>query len=317
MSGRPVDGAEGPWTGRYPLSLPSHAWPPEAPASSRGKPSCSLLGDSVHVPPGECIRLDVDMTESAEARRVLKRGAEAPEGGESMEADLAEGPPKRARPAVPAFGLMQAKPKVKPTPPRANPRLHPQQGELPRWERRQDWDEDCRCRRVEGQDASSSASGVDQSWPGGVGTALEQPRYTNRCRYFWRRRGCKLGAHCDFCHVHPIEPGEEDGSQMVFSIEKQRVTKLGKKERAARKELAWQHVSREHTLVERARRLHAIRTDVAFHHNFGWPVMGAHFAFWSINRMLDQAVKSQQRMADIFGVPKEAFGIWLGVDKMS
>ena len=64
------------------------------------------------MPPGEWIRLDVDTTESAEARRVLKRGAEAPEGGESMEADLAEGPPKRARPAVPAFGLMQARPKV-------------------------------------------------------------------------------------------------------------------------------------------------------------------------------------------------------------
>jgi hypothetical protein len=104
---------------------------------------------------------------------------------------------------------------------------------------------------------------------------------------------------------------------MVFSTEKQKVTKLGKKERAARKELAWQHVSREHTLVERARRLHAIRTDVGFHHNFGWPVMGAHFAFWSINRMLDQAVKSQQRIADIYGAPKEAFGIWLGVDKLS
>ena len=33
--------------------------------------------------------------------------------------------------------------------------------------------------------------------------------------------------------------------------------------------------------------------------------------------MMDQALKSQQRMADIFGEPKEAFGIWLGVDKLS
>ena len=116
MSGRPVDGAEGPWTGRNPLSLPSHAWPPQAPASTRGKPACTLLRDSVHVPPGELLLLDVDITQSAEARRVLKRGAEAPEGGESMEADLGEGLSKRARPAVPAFGLLQAKPKVKLTP---------------------------------------------------------------------------------------------------------------------------------------------------------------------------------------------------------
>ena len=68
------------------------------------------------MPPGEWIRLDVDITESAEARRVFKRGAEAPEGGESMEADLADGLSKRARPAVSAFGLMQANPKVKLTP---------------------------------------------------------------------------------------------------------------------------------------------------------------------------------------------------------
>ena len=59
------------------------------------------------MPPGEWPRLDVDTMESAEARRVLKRGAEALEGGESMETDLAERPPKRARPAVPAVVVMQ------------------------------------------------------------------------------------------------------------------------------------------------------------------------------------------------------------------
>ena len=57
---------------------------------------------------------------------------------------------------------------------------------------------------------------------------MEQPRYTNRCRYLWRRSDCKLGAHCGHCHVHPIDPGEEDGSQMVFDDTKGRVTKLGK-----------------------------------------------------------------------------------------
>ena len=103
---------------------------------------------------------------------------------------------------------------------------------------------------------------MDESWPGAVGSALREPRYTNRCRYFWRGGGCKLGAHCDFRHVHPIEPGEADGSQKVINFWTGQVKKLGKKERAARRVISWQHVTREHTLAERARRLHAICTDV-------------------------------------------------------
>ena len=113
------------------------------------------------MPPGELLLLDVDITQSAEARRVLKRGAEAPEGGESMEADLGEGLSKRARPAVSAFGILLAKPKMKLSTPPANPRLHPQQSELPRWEKREDCDDKCRCRRVEGLDKDSSAAGMD------------------------------------------------------------------------------------------------------------------------------------------------------------
>ena len=79
-----------------------------------------------------------------------------------------------------------------------------------------------------------------------------------------------------------MELNEEDGSQKVINPDTSQVFKLGKRERAAQKVISWQHITREATLAERAHRLHAIRADDQYHHNYGWPILGAHLAFWSI-----------------------------------
>ena len=197
MAGRPRAGAVGPWTGSNPLPMPSDAWEPVTVASSRAEPSSRLPLASAHVPHVAWNPHGGGTAASAEARRLLKRGAQHLDGGESMETDLAEGQRKRTSPNASGFVLMQPKTKEMAKPPPANPRLRPQQGALPRWLCRPSWNDNCRCRRVEGQDAGSSATGLEEPWPHAVGSVLKEPRYTNRCRYLWRRGGCKLGANCD------------------------------------------------------------------------------------------------------------------------
>ncbi len=78
-----------------------------------------------------------------------------------------------------------------------------------------------------------------------------------------------------------------------------KVVTLGKTERAAHNLLQFQHADRKRLRAENSIRLHAVATDSQHHHHFGWPVLGAHFAFWSSHRMIEQAVLSQARLADL------------------
>ncbi len=141
---------------------------------------------------------------------------------------------------------------------------------------------------------------------------------SNRCRYHLARAsGCRNGDQCQYCHEHAWLPGEKDSMQKLERPQQDKCRKLGKSERAAQKLVRDQHPWLELRLRRKEAAQHAARTDM--HHNltFGAQVEGVHMAFWTVHRLLEQTLKARERLARIFDVNPDTFGIWYGVDKLS
>ena len=144
-----------------------------------------------------------------------------------------------------------------------------------------------------------------------------------RCKYLQRTNGCKHGAACDFCHVHPADGTVPSSPYEVWNPKLQKFTKLGKKERRAMKwKLRVAQPHREAWLLQKSDDLRRVAKDHAYCHNFGKPWRRYQLVFWTIPRLIDQALEGRKRFVEIFrqygeNVEPEDIGIWFGVDKNS
>ena len=86
----------------------------------------------------------------------------------------------------------------------------------------------------------------------------------NRCAYFTRAVGCRLGDFCAYCHVHPMTAREQSSAGQKWSHVLQRWVSLGKKERKARNKMLQETQPwRERLLLEKRILLERLRDDCA------------------------------------------------------
>ncbi len=145
---------------------------------------------------------------------------------------------------------------------------------------------------------------------------------SNRCRYLLRG-ACKHGDYCEYCHVHAVDPNEQDSYQKVMRDDGT-FRKMGKRER----NLARAVRQRTEPWQERRLRLKAtlqqrVRLDFRNHVCLGEFVEQFHMAFWTVPRLMAQTLRCRDRLVELWQqagfrhVKQRSIGIWCGCDKLS
>ena len=88
----------------------------------------------------------------------------------------------------------------------------------------------------------------------------------NRCAYFNRAVGCRLGDSCDYCHVHPRTAGEQSSVGQRWSHGRQSYVPLGRRERRAQMEML-QETQPWRERLRREKRILMWRIRAGFAHN--------------------------------------------------
>ena len=200
-------------------------------------------------------------------------------------------------------------------------RRHPRPGPLPMVTLLPQQEEGCKCFRM----LLVPTPEILQDMPEEKREAAARGEWqmANRCRYFLRPAGCRKGDACEYCHVHPVDRTTPQSAYERWSEARQAWVKMNKGERKRKRdELERSDPSRLERLSEKSLLLHRIRDDFANNVCLGEKWEGFNFAFWTVPRLAEQALKCRRRLADIFhsmngNLPEHHIGIWYGVDKQS
>ena len=84
---------------------------------------------------------------------------------------------------------------------------------VPDWKYRDVDDAACKCVVFNPRKLSSRDEWADAEF-----TTADWNVIANGCRYLLRKKGCKFGDFCEYCHVHPIHPKEPDYSQIITCL---------------------------------------------------------------------------------------------------
>ena len=193
---------------------------------------------------------------------------------------------------------------------------------LPLWEPAHPDIPDCKCLKINISDLCERLANAPEVMgydirglfdPAGTGVEV----YTAmQCHYEWKRKGgCKNGAACCFCHVHPTRKDEPDGSQRVPvdpANPKGRGRKMHRDERQAHRAAKGRENETRQDLWREIKML--ALEDAQENVHFGRPIGPVHFVYWTVHKILAETLPMYSRTSQMWGLTEKQIGLWLGVD---